>query len=645
LLLFDTESDGFLREATTIHSMVIIDTDTEDTAVYTRGGAFGHRPLEEGLARLEEAKEVAGHNIVGYDLPLIRKIYPKVKITAKPFDTAIAARLNWPNQRELDATKPRLLKKFADKDVKPGSHSLKAWGLRLGEEKQEFDGPWDTLTEVMVLYMIQDGKTNLRLFRHIREHATYPDEALDLEHRVAAIIERQVAYGFAFDSAKADDLLRVLTGHLADLEDKARALFPPWYAPKIEKGTAEKTPARNMRRKEDRDGHLVPTYYSTDAPYSKVKLVVFNPGSRDHIIDRLTKKYGWVPTEHTPAGKAKVDETVLRGLPFDEAALLSEYLTVQKRMSQLATGDDAIMNHVASDGAVHGEINTLGTVTTRMSHFKPNVAQTPSIKNRKGDVLYGREFRELYKARPGKKLVGCDADGLEARFLAHYMGFYDDGAYATALLAGKKEEGTDVHSVTRDALALNTRDAAKTYLYALIYGAGAWKLGMTVYLDMTPEQMAKVAGGKNKDKALTDIGNKSKDRIMRNLPALGKLTTMVANRADKQGWIKGLDGRRLPVRKAHASLNTLLQSAGAIVMKRALVIFDDDLQAAGLVPGVDYEFVANVHDEFQVETTEAHAKFVGTTAAEAIRKAGEFYSLRLPLAGNFSIGDTWAATH
>jgi DNA polymerase I-like protein with 3'-5' exonuclease and polymerase domains len=80
-------------------------------------------------------------------------------------------------------------------------------------------------------------------------------------------------------------------------------------------------------------------------------------------------------------------------------------------------------------------------------------------------------------------------------------------------------------------------------------------------------------------------------------------------------------------------------------MKRALVIFDRDLQEEGLQPGLDYEFVANVHDEWQIETKPDVAEEVAEIGKQSIVKAGEFYEFRCPLAADAKIGTTWADTH
>jgi DNA polymerase-1 len=331
-----------------------------------------------------------------------------------------------------------------------------------------------------------------------------------------------------------------------------------------------------------------------------------------------------------------VNEEGLKTIVHPEAKSLIRFLMVEKRLGQLAEGKEALLKHVRA-GKIHGSVNTMGAVTGRMTHSSPNISQTPACYS-----PYGTEFRALFSAIHGWVLVGCDADALELRDLAHFMALYDGGAYTRTVLEGDKKKGTDMHSVNARALGLDPtkalrevltgRDVAKTWFYAFIYGAGDEKLGMII------------TGVRNPKKNRT-IGKAARASFMKNLPAMGKLINAVKATAKKNGFLKGLDGRRLHCRSEHAALNTLLQSAGAVAMKKALVILDANLQAAGLKPGVDYEFVANAHDEWQIECRPEVAEQIGGLAVGAIRSAGEHFGFRCPLDGQFKVGRTWADTH
>ena len=126
---------------------------------------------------------------------------------------------------------------------------------------------------------------------------------------------------------------------------------------------------------------------------------------------------------------------------------------------------------------------------------------------------------------------------------------------------------------------------------------------------------------------------------------LQTLTNKVKEAYRRRGHLIGLDGRKLHIRSEHSALNTLLQSAGAVLMKKALVILDIKLEKLGFKPGIDYEFVANIHDEFQIEVEEKYAKDVAEESERAIKTAGEFFEFGCPLSATAKIGETWAETH
>lgn len=301
----------------------------------------------------------------------------------------------------------------------------------------------------------------------------------------------------------------------------------------------------------------------------------------------------------TETGKPKVDETTLKPLQhIPEAKLVLEYLTISKRIGMLKSWID----NVADDGRIHGKVNTCGAVTGRMTHSSPNLAQIPSES----------DYRRCFTVAEGNKLVGIDASGLELRMLAHYM---NDAEYTDLILNG------DIHSYNQQAAGLPTRDNAKTFIYAFLYGAGDEKIGSVI---------GKGAGA----------GRQLKDKFLTSLPALATLLSGVG-KAAKKGHLRGLDGRRVHVRSEHAALNSLLQSAGAIVMKQALVLAIDRLDQLGY----PYRLVAQVHDEFQVEVPEAYADRVGVVFRNSIRKAGRVLDLRCPLDGEYQIGDNWSSTH
>lgn len=604
--ILDIETDGFLDDLTQIHCAWIYDTETEEYTCYNNQDN-GQLSIEDFLVETSTG-DLLAHFGIGFDYPAIKKLYPNWKPTGKLYDSVLISQLIWTNQTDLDfarVAKPRF-KSFPRNLI--GSHSLKSWGYRLGEYKGAFGETtdWDVWSQGMEDYCKQDVVVTRKLWELIQSKE-YSQQAIDLEHDFAYLIKRQENYGFKFDEAKASKLQGVLSIRKAELADELQEFFPSWervtdpcFVPKV----------NNKARG-----------YVKGVAVVKKKTVIFNPSSRDHIAERLSVQYGWKPEVlNEKSGKPVVDESVLKDLSYPPIAGLLEYLTVNKRLAQLADGKQAWLKRV-KDGRIHGRVNTMGAVTGRCTHSNPNVAQVPSNR-----APYGEQCRELFTVDKGYTLVGADASGLELRCLAHYMAAYDKGEYGNVILTG------DIHTENQKAAGLPTRDNAKTFIYGFLYGAGDGKIGEIV--------------GKGSGE-----GKRLRAKFLESLPALEKLTAAVKAKAGRTKTLKGLDGRVLHVRSAHAALNTLLQSAGALIMKQALIELESLLQEAGLKNSVqrevrpDYEYVNNVHDEVGIQVLPEYAEFVAKSACEAMTLAGEHFNFRCRINGEAKIGKTWKDTH
>lgn len=591
-LIFDIETDGFLEEATKIHCLVIKDTRDGHIIKY----APGHSEIKDGLEWLmhPSVKHIVGHNACKFDLPVIQKLYPWFIVDqSKVLDTLVLSRLIYSDLREKDGAN-------IERGLLPtklwASHSLKAWGYRLGLLKGEYgeqENAWETFTPEMLEYCAQDVEVTHKLYE-LMLNANYSQQAIELEHKVAFICARMERSGWPFDKEKAVDLLAVLTEKKSIIQKQMEETFEPL----VEERWSEKTGKR-----------------------LKDKVTPFNPGSRQQIADRLVSKYGWKPTEFTPAGQVKIDEDVLKKLEYPEAKVLAEYFLLDKRIAQLYEGEQAWLK-LEKNGIIHGSINTNGAVTGRATHQSPNLAQVPAVRS-----PYGKECRSLFTVRPGFSMVGCDLSGLELRCLAHFMHKWDDGAYGHTVINGKQSEGTDIHTVNQKAAGLPTRDGAKTFIYAYLYGAGDGKIGSIV-------------GGSAKD------GKKLKEQFLAATPALANLRAAVG-KAAKRGYLIGLDGRRLHVRSEHAALNTLLQSAGALISKQWLIEVDLWATEKGLKYGHDgdWTMLGWIHDEIQFAVKEQLAEEFGQAVVDCARKAGEFFKFNLPIGAEFSVGKNWAETH
>jgi len=574
--IFDIETDGLLDDVTQIHCIVLKDINTNEMLLLRK---------EDALNKLSKAELIVGHNIIKFDIPVIKKLYPAFDFKGKIFDTLVATRLLFPDVKEKD---------FQRKDFPRdciGRHSLKAWGNRIGNYKAEFDTDWKNYTPEMLEYCQQDVEVTYNLYKMI-EDIKYSQQAMDLEHSVAQLIYKQEVYGFSFNTDEAKKLYSKLNSRRLELENKLQEIFPP----KIER--IPFVPKVNNKAKGYVKGEI----------YYKEKTVVFNPSSRQHIADRLIKMYNWKPTIYTDDGKPKLDETILESLSYPPAQILCEHFLLDKRIGQLATGAQAWLKH-EKNNRIHGTCNTNSTVTARATHSYPNMAQIPSVS-----VPYGKECRKLFTVPIGKKLVGIDVSGLEVRMLAHYMAKYDNGNYAKVVLDG------DIHTETQTLAGLDNRDLAKRFYYCFLYGGGVKKIA-----EVTNKTVAEAS--------------KIKKRFLNNLPALSRLIENV-QQASERGYLIGLDKRRVKVRSAHAALNTLLQSSGALVCKRWLVEFDKVIKK---IP--EAQQVVWVHDEIQVECLEKDAEEVGQLAIKAIKDTGEYFNIRLPLTGEYKIGDNWSETH
>ena len=529
---------------------------------------------------LKGATLIIGQNIIAFDARLLNSIWKTKIVLNQCYDTLLVSRLLEPSREN--------------------GHSLASWGTTLGLEKIDYLATWQWMNDrretykgecydlvhmgLLETYCRRDVEVTEKLFHELEAQLAakkFSDESVQLEHKVAAIISKQEQNGFKLDTIYATSLLASIKGKLDSLYEEMQLRWPPVVVIRHSEKTGKPL----------KDG-----------------VAVFNPGSRKQIGEKLIE-LGWKPEKHTEGGQPMVDEGVLSKIDIPEAKPIIEYLMLQKRVAQITSWLEA----VGPDGRAHGKVVTNGAVTGRMTHSSPNMAQVPNAGS-----IYGPECRECWTVEEGNVLVGADASGLELRMLAHYM---KDINYVKTVCEGSSKDGTDVHTVNQRAANLPTRDAAKTFIYAFLYGAGDAKIGSIV-------------GGNSR------VGGKLKADFLAKTPALAKLIARVKEAA-AAGYVPGLDGRRVWVRSEHAALNSLLQSAGAIVMKQALVIFHNK----AFENKWKIKMVVNVHDEIQWETSPKFADITGQACVDSIKEAGEFFKLRCPLAGEYKYGKTWRDTH
>lgn len=679
VILWDIETNGLLNTLDRIHCLVLSDVKgNQKTFVDNHPDYPG---IKEGLTILGRAEIRVAHNGIAFDEAVVSKLYPTWTPLpgSHPLDTYLLSRMVYPdirNQGINNAVIPPAMR---------GSHALGAWGLRLGQPKDEYvklrsaelmetypdmtpkeakEAVWDDVNPLMIQYCQGDVRTLRILFLYLNKN-TPPVSAVRMEHQFAAVMRLQEIRGVGFDMEGALRLNDTLQRRSTELEnqmieefgsrwriDKTGADEDGLISPKTEREVKlTHFPDITKQRVSEKTGKLLKPYvgppkatYVPGAPYMKVYRHQFNPSSRDDCVLALKENYGWKPSVYTEKGAAKLDEQVLLGLQDEipTAGTIIEYLMCSKRRGQLTEGNKAWIKYAELDEAtgryrIHGTVNSLGAYTSRCTHANPNLAQVPAGLD---SVPYGKECRSLFRPTvDGWLMAGSDADALELRVFAHYLAPLDGGAFAKAVHEGDKSKGTDAHSLYRDAVGTDLlgegavgRDKGKTLRYALLYGCGIQKAGSIII----PEGSIK---------AQREMGKAIQERMSKNLKAEAELAERVKEAAERRGYIVSIDGRKLPVRKAHAALNTLLQSGGAIIMKKTLVVHLADMIKAGYPLGEGWHYMLNIHDEIQSEVDESMIDVYTQIINQAFTKAGEMLGTRCPIIGSTDIGTTWADTH
>jgi len=552
-LVFDIETNGLLLEVDKFWVGITYCIETKEEKVY-------HNATEM-VKELNKANTIIGHNIVGYDIPVLNKLTGDKVTGPRLIDTYLLAKLV-----------------YYDKD-RSWSHSLDAYGQRLGFPKGKYSD-WTKYTPEMEEYCKQDVLVTTKLYQHLNRKRTWlPDEALELEQDVQRIVTQQYINGWRFDEEGAKRLHCELVGELSEAEEELFSTFKPLFMPQ---GKVKK-PKRPFQR----------LGITTLGEHQPIKLMDFNPGSGTHIVWWVQQLYGKQQWRTTDKGTPRTDgESLLEMFEGKEwAKPLLHYQEVKKLLGQLAEGEKAWLKQVHKDGRLHGSMDILGAVTGRATHSNPNLGQVPSPRAYKGE-----EARRLFISSEGMVNVGCDLSGVELRCLAHYMHPFDKGRYSDILLNG------DIHTATQEAAGLPTRDVAKTFSYSVLYGAGDSKVGTLVQ------------GGAKE-------GKKLKAQFEKNTPGYKQLTDAV-KKAAKRGYLIGISGRRLYVRSPHSALNTLLQSLGSYISKYWMVEVHKRITEEGIICRQIGWIHDELQFECKREDSEKLAKILEESSLSACTKVG-----------------------
>ena len=492
------------------------------------------------------------HNGLSFDAPVLNRLLGTSIKPSQVLDTLILSQLFNP--------------------MREGGNGLKAWGDRFKFPKGSIEN-FSKYTDELKKYCIQDVEITHKLYEYLKKEGRgFSKSCINLEHQVRVILDQQEKNGFALDIKKAMLLLGQLSDEANQLEKWAIERFEPT---KVELKT-------------------------------KTKYIPFNIGSRQQIADRLMA-IGWKPKKFTDKGNVIINEEVLDTIDMPEAKKFSRFFLLQKRVAQIKSWIESFNDKT---GRVHGKVMTLKTITGRMAHNSPNMAQIPAVRS-----PYGKECRDCWTVSNihTHSIVGTDASGLELRCLAHLM---NDKQFTDTLLTG------DIHTHNMNMAGLTDRDQAKTFIYAFMYGAGPAKIGQIV------------GGGSKEGKVLID-------RFLKSMPSLKRVRDIVTNTAQKHGVIKGIDGRLLRTRSPHSALNTLIQGAGAVVCKLWLV----NIMKRTTSSNLDVKLVASVHDEYQFEVVNKDVQAFCKITKYAMKDTEKQLQMRCPLDNEYKVGKTWAETH
>lgn len=608
-LVLDIEADGL--KPTEVFCIVCIDRNTGKLYVWRTPAQF----QDFVTFANKEKPTFIGHNILSYDIPVLKRLLGLECTTKQIIDTLIMSRLfNYTRQ---------------------GGHSLDSWGERLSFPKTEFND-FTKYSDEMLKYCINDVRLNNKVYTYLlNEGKDFSDYSIRLEHNVQRLLDISSDKGFPIDHHRALDLYSTCKFRAMEIEESVKKVFPPKPKSKrlieVKVTKSGELSKSNLRVFKD-------CYDVVGGNHNLIEWSEFNLSSPKQIVERM-EEYGWKPTvfnKPTPLMKSKgikqgspvVCEENLNTLPEDapeEAKLIVEYLICTHRYKMVQGWFDNLKNHSPSHNVkclrVHGRTLGIGANTHRMAHSNPNLANIPSVsKDKDGKVLeglegsYGFESRSCFRPPRNFKMVGCDASGIQLRILAHLM---NDKEYTGQIVSG------DIHSYNQELAGLESRDQAKTFIYAWLLGAGYAKLGSIV-------------GGTYND------GKELNDRFLDRLPTLARVKEDCKKWA-RQGYWECFDGRRIQVSSAHFALAVALQGGEQAVMKRALVQQHHKLRR--FFNRRDYWVAAVVHDEFQSICKSEVAITVGEAQSQAIEESGEYFKLNCPLKAEYRIGESWAQTH
>ena len=705
--IFDVEGDGLLyaqgskKQVTQVWCLAAVDIETGEEFYW--GVDFEN--IEDGLRFLAECDLLIGHNSIGYDFPCLERLYPWWKRPAKSWDSMIVAKCAYPPDALIESDMARYRKGLFPGELLK-RHSLKAWGYRTGTHKGDYKGGFDEWCPAMAVYLMGDVRSTLALWKVLTrkmgwtenpldeatgkpKNLVWPERAIEVECKLARIIHEQGECGVRFDMDKAQKLAQELRNQQASIEAKLVEAFGSWWEASAEQtvgrtalSKVEGSPTVTVKRFSEKTGKELKPYVGPvleerceGDKYVNIEWTTFSPSNRHHLGKRLQEVYGWKPKKFGAKGEPTVDETTLEEipeavLPAHIRKLILDYFVVSKTYAMVSSGRKAWIA-LGQTGRVFGEVDTAGAVTRRSTHKNPNLSQVPGVKKEKGadgkeHVVkglagkFGWECRELFGADDGWDETGVDASSLELICLGHYLAPVDHGAFSARVCDPER----DAHREHANLCGMLRADA-KTAIYLKVYGGSAYKLSLSLSIGEEEEipgyLCSKALPGllRSLEKRMGEdfvkkLDDRQKAKIAKAQDIIKKLEGGIVGLKDlikqvqdaaERGWLKGMDGSAIFVRKPYAALNTLLQSAGAVTCKRWLVLMHEELERRGYKKGVDWKQILFIHDEVQITHRPGLGPIILEVGEQTLVQAGIELGLRGRYRSDGKTGPTWAHCH
>lgn len=621
----DLEADGLLDSATKVWCGVFKDRATKKVS------KFRPNQISDMLKYLDTVDVLIMHNGIGYDKPLLRKLYG-YEFNGRLEDTLLLSRLLNPNR----PTPPLC-------PVKNAPHSIEAWGFRVGRYKPSHED-WSQFSEEMLHRCTEDVEILSEVYEKLQEETKGGDwgAAINLTYRLFENLQKQEEFGWLVDRPFMEKCIRQLDRWIG-LIDKVVSPYLPLVLDIQE--TKKEGEYNYIKKPFLKSGEysdsvkkwMLSSGYSDCSrivvgPFSRVSFRNTNLNSNEELKNFLLNE-GWEPKEwNTNDSGEKTSAKLSKDDPFEGIeGRLGRIVAKRVQCRQRKSIIEGLINSIRPDGRIGASVAALAA-TGRCTHR--GIVNIPRVGS-----FYGKQLRKMFICPKGKVLVGTDSDGNQIRQLCARMG---DNEYTQSVIAGDRAKGTDIHTVNQKAAGLPDRDKAKTFFYAFIFGAGDKKIG-------------KIVGGSS------GKGKELREDFLEGLPALKKLLSNLSEEWRKtakrrfnstynsieylDGWIFGLDGRPIQVPFEHQLLVYLLQSDEAIQMSAAYNWFHKQMERRGYVYGKQYGVVCFMHDEFTVECDEDIAEEVKQLAEDSIVWAGQYYKIACPHAGNGKIGRDWSQIH